>query len=105
MFHRFEMLNTNLILRLCLTAPKGLQVLFHGGSYPETDPLPHSFNVTLLCATSYSDPTFVSYDGKDFKIEWQAPAGCEIGSDGGDKESDGGSGEHVGSGIGWFFLL
>lgn len=99
---------TSSVFYLHLPAPKGLQVTFHGGPYPETDPLPQSFTVSLLCETSDSDPEFVSYDGQEFKVEWRAGAGCEIaaGSPGsGDKEGDSGNEGHVGSGIGWFFFL
>lgn len=95
-----------------ITSPsKGVNVVFHGSSYPSTNPMPQAFNITILCDTSQSDPSFVSYNGAQLYAEWKAPAGCEFtGSeppkdDGGSKEGGGKEGEKVGSGIGWFFLL
>jgi autophagy-related protein 27 len=94
-----------------------VSLTFKGPSYP--DPVtekdtPQSFNVNIYCDTETRDPTFKSYDGKDMWVEWQAPAGCDLGSGGSsdppssDPGSDsGGSGESksMGSGIGYFFLL
>ncbi|KLO19446.1 hypothetical protein SCHPADRAFT_898736 [Schizopora paradoxa] len=100
-----------------LSSPKGLKLILHGSSYPVTEPQPQSLSVTLLCDTTPSDPTFVSYSGSDLQLEWKAPAGCSFsgeeetpGGDSGDKEGggegkDGKGEESVGSGIGWFFLL
>lgn len=99
-----------------ISAPDGLSLIFHGSSYPSTStasPTPQSFNLTLLCnQDTISEPTFTSYNGSVLSVEWSAPAGCgtkssDVPSDGGDdKEKDGGrKEEHVGSGIGWFFLV
>jgi autophagy-related protein 27 len=65
----------------------------------------------LLCPSgdASSDPIFKDYDGKQVKVEWTARAGCEV--TGGEDPGKGGGGndqedaEHVGSGVGWFFLV
>jgi len=101
-----------------LSSPKGLNLVLHGSSYPVTDPQPQSLNLTFLCDTVPSDPTFVSYTGSDLRIEWKSPAGCSFSGEeepapgDGDKDKEGGGDgnggkgeESVGSGIGWFFLL
>lgn len=94
-----------------ISAPKGLSIILHGGSYPETDPLPQSLNLTLLCDSSGSEPKFLSYFGKSAAVEWRTPVVCKSNSDdsssGGDKDDENGeeNNEHVGSGVGWFFLL
>ncbi|KIP10926.1 hypothetical protein PHLGIDRAFT_125243 [Phlebiopsis gigantea 11061_1 CR5-6] len=103
-----------------LPAPnKGIRLTFSGPSYP--DPVtsvqtPQSLKVDIFCkpgADEPEDPEFKSYDGKELRIEWNAPAGCGFGAsdpehpppgkvpdtDKGKKESS------VGSGLGWFFLL
>lgn len=59
--------------------------------------------------------TIESYNGSQLKLTYFGPAGCPQkagdggggGGGGGDtkKPSDGKEEEHVGSGIGWFFLL
>lgn len=62
--------------------------------------------MTLLCASEASDPSFVSYNGTQLSIEWKTPAACGDDKTGDDNDSDdGSSGESVGSGIGWFFLV
>ncbi|TDL24261.1 hypothetical protein BD410DRAFT_786373 [Rickenella mellea] len=96
-----------------LSSPKGLQLIFHGSPYPTTDPQPQTFSVALLCDSTTSSPQFKSYNNSQLSVEWKTPAACE--ADGkeppkdGDKEGDGGNGgqedAHVGSGLGWFFLL
>ncbi|KAH9895092.1 autophagy-related protein 27 [Cubamyces lactineus] len=102
-----------------LSSPKGLDVTFAGHSYPSVlnaDPIPQFFHLKLLCSTETSNINFTSYDGKDLRLEWSAPAGCEFGSPSDDEEKpdkggegDGGSGsdkeESVGSGLGYFFLI
>jgi len=96
-----------------LTSPKGLSVLFHGASYPTTNPVAQSFQLSLICNTTDASPTFVGYDGAQLRAEWHTPAGCDFSAPPGapgspDKDSDGSNGggkERVGSGIGWFFLL
>ncbi|KAI0793182.1 autophagy-related protein 27 [Abortiporus biennis] len=99
-----------------LSSPnKGLSLTFQGYSYPSStteDPVPQSFTVHVLCSTDAHDPKFVSYDGKELRVDWSAPAGCEFsaGPPGNDEPSGGESGgekevESVGSGIGYFFLL
>ncbi|EJD03336.1 uncharacterized protein FOMMEDRAFT_28851 [Fomitiporia mediterranea MF3/22] len=90
---------------------KGLNLVFSGGEYPKTDPIPQTFNISLYCDTTSSDPNFVSYNGAQLRVEWKTPAGCAFDasdpSKGGNKDTEGGNDgeEHVGSGVGWFFLL
>ncbi|TBU61600.1 autophagy-related protein 27 [Dichomitus squalens] len=103
-----------------ISSPKGLQLTFAGASYPSvvgSEPSPQHFHLNLLCGSSVSDVNFVSYNGTDLYLDWEAPAGCLIKTppgedtkeptDGGDDGS--GSGEKkeeaVGSGLGYFFLL
>jgi len=59
-------------------------------------------------------PKFVSYDGQRVNVEWTTPDACPLSDGDGDKPEDskpGGGGNenptsgHVGSGIGWFFLM
>ena len=106
---------------ICLhaPAPKGLQLTFAGASYPSvvgSEPLPQHFHMNLLCKASVSDVTFVSYNGTDLFLDWEAPAGCTFKTDpgedtkepsnGGDDGSGSGEKEKaVGSGLGYFFLL
>ena len=105
------------ILILCWIAPsKGVSLTFKGSTYPDpySDELKaQSFNVRLFCDTETKDPTFKSYDGSEFWLEWQTNAGCAMADpdpgspqtptpdpeDGGDEETS------VGSGLGYFFLL
>ncbi|KAH8119568.1 autophagy-related protein 27 [Phellopilus nigrolimitatus] len=92
-----------------LTSPAGLNVVFRGSAYPTTNPIPQSFNVSILCDSTQADPVFVSYYGWQLAVEWRSPAGCgsqasEPHPGGGEKDKEGGE-EHVGSGLGWFFLL
>jgi len=103
-----------------ISSPKGLNLLLHGGNYPEASSPAQSLNLTLLCSTETSKPTFTSYNGSQLQIEWSAPAGCGStgsgdapstpggGTDGGEHHEDDEhevDDEHVGSGIGWFFLV
>ncbi|KAI0074634.1 putative autophagy protein Atg27 [Panus rudis PR-1116 ss-1] len=96
-----------------LSSPKGLQLTFHGSSYPSLsspEPVPQSFTIKLLCSTEESSPQFDSYDGKEVKVEWSVPAACGMGSPPSDDKPSGGDEktpeeETVGSGIGYFFLL
>lgn len=91
--------------------PDGLSIIFHGASYPKTDPKPQSFNVTLICDSSKttSSPEFKSYDDTSASIEWATAAACRVQQNPPDNGSDGKDGdkseENVGNGIGWFFLL
>lgn len=96
-----------------------LSLVLHGTDYPTTDPKPQSLNLTLICdQQSNSDPKFLSYDGSKLDVEWTTSAGCPLkeegGDTGGDKDKDNDkeddkkddpAEEHVGSGIGWFFLV
>ena len=90
---------------------KGINIIFHGSTYPLTDPIPQIFNISIYCDTTSSDPQFEPYRGAQLTVTWNNPAGCPFaGNDppgGGEKDgSKGGEeGEHVGSGLGWFFLL
>lgn len=94
-------------------SPKGLSLVLHGSSYPSADSgsTTQSLNLTLLCSTTTSEPTFVSYDGAELKMEWSAPSGCSMAPSEDDppKHQEPGNeeklGENVGSGIGWFFLV
>ncbi|KDQ57471.1 hypothetical protein JAAARDRAFT_177653 [Jaapia argillacea MUCL 33604] len=95
-----------------LSSSKGISLVLHGSPYPiAAEPIPQSFNLTLLCSQEASEPKFISYDGVQLKVEWSAPAGCsESQQPPKDDESkgpgDGGKEEEsVGSGIGWFFLV
>jgi len=103
-----------------LSSPKGLSMIMHGASYPSSssaDPIPQSFNLSLLCSTDMSDATLKSYDGSQVRVEWSAPAGCGFqgdeepptnggGDEGGDRDGEkDDSQQSVGSGIGWFFLV
>jgi autophagy-related protein 27 len=94
-----------------LSSEKGLSLILHGSSYPTVgshDPEEQSLNVTLLCSSGdASEPIFKDYDGKQVQVEWTAPAGCEVtgGGDSGDGGGNDQDAEHVGSGIGWFFLV
>ncbi|THH08377.1 hypothetical protein EW145_g2736, partial [Phellinidium pouzarii] len=93
-----------------LSSPKGLNLILHGNTYPTTNPIAQSFNLSIFCDTETSEPTFVSYYGSQLIVQWHAPAGCEYmkdtpPSDGGSEEGEGREEKHVGSGIGWFFLL
>jgi hypothetical protein len=77
----------------------------HGPSYPSSttlEPTPQTFILNLLCAPEASKPEFKSYDGAQAVVEWSAPSGCGFS---GDSSTDEDSETHVGSGIGWFFLL
>ncbi len=80
----------------------------HGPPYTSNSTA-QSFSLTLLCDpdASNSDPTFISYDGAELRLEWSSPAGCPFGesSGGGGGPSDGPAEESVGSGVGWFFLV
>ncbi|KAG8906920.1 hypothetical protein FRB99_005694 [Tulasnella sp. 403] len=97
---------------------KGVVVTLHGPSYPPDAAVsvPQSFNLTLLCSTSDSDPKFVNYDHATgvLDVEWSVKAACPSMDDdhkGGDHSDppNGGTNppgdEKRGSGIGWFFLL
>ncbi|KAF8873137.1 autophagy-related protein 27 [Mucidula mucida] len=92
-----------------LSSPKGLSLVLHGPKY--ADGPAQYLNVTLLCTSDASDPTFVSYNGSELNLEWQTPVGCGDNKSSDDKNegADEGSGvppsETVGSGIGWFFLV
>ncbi|KAI0762120.1 autophagy-related protein 27 [Trametes elegans] len=101
-----------------LSSPKGVELTFAGPSYPSAvnaDPIPQFFHLKLLCATETSDINYTSYDGKDLRLEWSAPAGCPFSSppdegekkpdEGGDSGSGGEEEEAVGSGLGYFFLI
>ncbi len=106
-------------LTVLVAAPnKGLSLTFKGPSYPSSTTLelvPQSFNVRILCATDTSDPQFVSYDGREAKVEWSSSAGCSFGAPGDatppDPPSDDNgkddekAPEKVGSGLGHFILL
>lgn len=101
------------------TAPnKGISLTFKGPSYPSSSTLelvPQSFNIRILCATDNVDPTLVSYDGKEAKVEWTSSAGCSFGAPGDSPPTDKPSDDNekgdektpakVGSGLGYFFLL
>ncbi|KAG7449502.1 uncharacterized protein BT62DRAFT_587764 [Guyanagaster necrorhizus] len=93
-----------------LSAPKGLSVIMHGPSYTSGSAA-QTLNLTLLCDpdASNSDPTIMSYDGAELRLEWHTPAGCSFGEDnsggGSGGPSDGPAEESVGSGLGWFFLV
>jgi autophagy-related protein 27 len=96
-------------------------VILHAPSYPSSptssNDVPQSINITVLCATETSDWEFVNYDGSQAQVKVSAPGGCTLqGQPEGDKDdektgdgNDGSSGgddaSHVGSGIGWFFLV
>jgi len=101
---------------------KGLTVILHGGIYPHphSDQSPTQYlNLTLFCDKSETEPHFVSYDGSQMHIQWSSPAGCSSEGEPGNGGGGGGGGggdhhedekipeedEHVGSGIGWFFLV
>jgi len=91
---------------------KGINIVFHGSEYPSTDPIPQSFNISIYCDTTASEPSFEPYRGAQLSVTWNNPSGCPFsGNDSPPKEDDkegNGSGqgdEHVGSGIGWFFLI
>lgn len=89
-------------------APKGLALTFSGTSYPDTDAQIQTFHVTFLCAENASDPRLKSYDGHALNIDWDSPAGCPLDHEFEDDKTgqDGGSDDtHVGSGLGWYFLL
>lgn len=90
-----------------LTSPKGLSLTFEGSPYPATDPIPQSFNLTLLCATEISELKFLSYGAGQLRVEWSAPAGCDFKPSNDGKEDEKGDQEekNVGSGVGWFFLV
>ena len=86
-------------------------MLLHGPSYPSSttlEPTPQSLVIKLLCETEQTEPQFKSYNGAQAIVEWKAPAGCNFRSEapsGGDSKSPEKEAKHVGSGIGWFFLL
>lgn len=98
-------------------APRGIQLMFKGPTYPDSsdDSEEQSFNLRLLCASQSSGLTFSDYDGGAVWAEWSAPEGC--GSDAppsysdedtpnDDSGDDSDSSEsHMGSGLGYFFLL
>ncbi|KAH9935643.1 autophagy-related protein 27 [Fomitopsis serialis] len=98
-------------------APKGIILTFQGPTYPDSsdDSWAQTFNLRLTCSTESSGLTFSDYDGSDMWAEWSAPSGCGFGAappdSGSDKpnddaeEGDGSSGSHMGSGLGYFFLL
>ncbi|KAJ6586945.1 autophagy-related protein 27 [Mycena vulgaris] len=102
-----------------LSAPKGVALLLHGGSYPHpinvTD-TQQSVHITFLCDIDHSDeptpiPKFTSYNGAQLELEWSTPHGCGFKADGGNHENEpspgndksGGSGSL--SSVGWFLLL
>jgi len=96
-----------------LPSSQGLSIVLHGSPYPPDKPSDQSLNITLMCASSVSDPTFVSYDDSQYRAEWRTPAACDSSGspppEGGDEDVGGGNGGerkgNAGSSIGWFFLL
>ncbi|KZT72227.1 hypothetical protein DAEQUDRAFT_664794 [Daedalea quercina L-15889] len=97
-----------------LSSPRGIVLTFRGSTYPDTsdDSVEQTFNLRLLCATESQGLSFWDYDGTDMWAEWSAPSGCGLGADpGSDKpnddveDGDGDSQGHMGSGLGYFFLL
>ncbi|EPT04482.1 hypothetical protein FOMPIDRAFT_1021764 [Fomitopsis schrenkii] len=98
-----------------LSSPRGIQLMFKGPTYPDSsdDSEEQSFNLRLLCASQSSGLTFSDYDGGAVWAEWSAPEGC--GSDAppsdsdedkpNDDAGDDSSESHMGSGLGYFFLL
>ncbi|KAI0744243.1 autophagy-related protein 27 [Daedaleopsis nitida] len=108
-----------LVRSIKLTQGSGADI--RGAWYPspvDSTPVPQSFHLKLLCEPDKesADLNFLSYNGTDLWLEWQAAAGCPLGSPpdedtskpdegGGDSSGDGKQEESVGSGIGYFFLL
>ena len=99
-----------------MIAPKGIELTFRGPTYPDSsdDSQEQSFNLRLLCASESSGLTFSDYDGSAVWAEWSAPQGCGSDAPGSDSDEDkpnddeGGddsSESHMGSGLGYFFLL
>jgi hypothetical protein len=91
---------------------------FVGAEYPHPSNstlVRQSMDMTLLCNPEDTElPKFVSYDGQRVNVEWTTPDACPLSDGDGDKPEDskpGGGGNenptsgHVGSGIGWFFLM
>jgi hypothetical protein len=79
----------------------------HGSPYPTSSSLTQSLNVTVRCASSASDPKFLSYENDTAYIEWSVPGGCASASTpdkGDDKPVDGAPRAKHGSGMGLFFL-
>jgi hypothetical protein len=87
--------------------------MFDGPEYSspsESTPTKQFLNVTILCGpNSATDPKFISYDNSLLTLEWTTPEGCpsERGTDPPKEPGDKGEPkeEHVGSGLGWFFLV
>jgi hypothetical protein len=98
------------LTNILLTAPDGLSVIFHGAAYPSNTSgnAEQSVSFSILCSSSTEEPKFLSYDGKQVKIEWSAPSGCQSSSEPPPAEDDttgGGSKRSPGSGVGFFFLV
>ncbi|KAH9839348.1 autophagy-related protein 27 [Rhodofomes roseus] len=109
--------SSSVVEKSSLSSPKGIILTFRGPTYPDSsdDSWEQTFNLRLLCATESTGLTFSDYDGSAMWAEWSAPSGCGFGAappdSGSDKpnddaeEGDGSSESHMGSGLGYFFLL
>ncbi|KAL4073893.1 autophagy-related protein 27 [Scleroderma yunnanense] len=102
-----------------LSSSEGLSIILHGSSYPgsASNSTPQSLKINLACAESASSPSFSAYVDGQVTIEWSSPFACKTPQEHPPKEDDkkgsdesGGKPddvpiEHVGSGLGFFFLM
>ncbi|KIM69761.1 hypothetical protein SCLCIDRAFT_102673 [Scleroderma citrinum Foug A] len=102
-----------------LSPSQGLSIILHGPSYPSSssDSTTQSLRINLTCAESAQPPTFSAYVDGQATVEWSSPSACKSqqvpppqeddkkGGDGNGGKPDDVPIEHVGSGLGFFFLM
>lgn len=101
-----------------LPSSEGLSIVLHGLPYPSSSPdsVPQSLRIHLACAESTSHPLLASYEHGQATVEWSSRCACkahqgqppsrEDEKQGGNEENpDDVPIEHIGSGLGFFFLM
>ncbi|KAG6333335.1 hypothetical protein ID866_5752 [Astraeus odoratus] len=101
-----------------LSSPEGLSIILHGPSYPSSSAasVPQSLKINLACSGSMVPPVLSSYENGQATVEWRSPLACRNQQDLPPQDDTSGGGdsgegpgdvpiEHVGSGLGFFFLM
>lgn len=111
--------STSAVKVSALPSQDGIEILFSGGSYPPDSSYSvlQSFKVRIACKENPSEPEIVSYVNGDLVVELDSVLVCKNNQEpppkeGEKKEGDETPGEpadapikHVGSGLGFFFLM
>ncbi|KIY50344.1 hypothetical protein FISHEDRAFT_39344, partial [Fistulina hepatica ATCC 64428] len=89
-----------------LSSSRGLNLILHGATYPSSGGTEQSLSIALTCSTETHDPTFVSYDGSEMRVDWSVPAACATQDDDTPSDDEAPPAKtKVGNGLGVFFLL